>query len=93
MPIIRSLPAIQAARIFYCAFGKRFFAFDISCGQYFAHLLEKLNLSPAEMNAYLMKHSINNVEHAKLCADAEVDDVENAPQMDLFSLLSLPLAA
>ncbi|HEX7646837.1 MAG TPA: hypothetical protein VF450_05460, partial [Noviherbaspirillum sp.] len=35
-------------------------------GQYFAHLAEKLNLSPREMDRYLEKNAISDAEHDRL---------------------------
>jgi DNA sulfur modification protein DndC len=46
-------------------------------GQYFARLAERLNLTPAELDAHLVSNAISDAEHAELVA---------APQMDLFSL-------
>jgi DNA sulfur modification protein DndC len=46
-------------------------------GQYFARLAERLNLTPAELDAHLVSNAISDAEHVELVA---------APQMDLFSL-------
>jgi len=35
-------------------------------GQYFAHLADRLNFSPAELDEYLIKHSISNSAHDAL---------------------------
>jgi 3'-phosphoadenosine 5'-phosphosulfate sulfotransferase (PAPS reductase)/FAD synthetase len=35
-------------------------------GQYFAHLADRLNLTPAEMDAYLIAHAISDAEHEAL---------------------------
>jgi len=68
-----TLPAGMAAR--YQTMAER--------GQYFAHLASRLNLSPREMDAHLMAHSITDSEHESLLAaqaSAVVPD-----QSDLFA--------
>lgn len=48
-------------------------------GQYFAHLRDKLNLSPAELDAYLIKNAISDATHEALLVKAEAES-----QLDLF---------
>lgn len=65
---IVSLPAGNANRYQEIALRNR----------YFANLAERLDLSPDEMNRYLVQHSISNAEHEKL--------LPPDPQSDLFSI-------
>lgn len=60
-------------------------------GQYFARLLERLNVTPAELDAHLMANSISDSEHAKLLV-AEEQGAVNA-QGDLFLVDALSFAA
>jgi DNA sulfur modification protein DndC len=46
-------------------------------GQYFSHLAQHLNLTPAEMDRHLVCNAISDAEHARLVAER---------QPDLFSL-------
>jgi DNA sulfur modification protein DndC len=46
---------------------------------FLSNLMAKLNLSPAEIERYLVEHSITNAEHTKL--------LPPAPQTDMFKLL------
>lgn len=70
---ILKLPSGMAQRYQYIA--KR--------GQYFAHLQDRLNLTPAELDAHLIKHSISDAEHRELlAAESQQDD---GPQADLFA--------
>lgn len=48
-------------------------------GQYFAHLRDKLNLTPAELDAYLIQNAISDVTHEALLVKAEAES-----QLDLF---------
>ena len=48
-------------------------------GQYFAHLAQRLNFSPSQLDAYLVEHAIADAEHAVLGV---------AGQPDLFSLVA-----
>ncbi|AET95382.1 hypothetical protein BYI23_E002210 (plasmid) [Burkholderia sp. YI23] len=70
---IVKLPSGMAAR--YQHIAKR--------GQYFAHLTERLNCTAAELDAYLVKHSISDAEHSKLISEAPEPEVI---QGDLFSM-------
>ncbi|CAN7632335.1 hypothetical protein [Massilia sp. LjRoot122] len=72
---IIKLPKGQAAR--YQNMAKR--------NQYFVNLAAKLNLSPNELNSYLVKHSITNADHERLLADAAAKAA--GFQHDLFGLL------
>ena len=45
--------------------------------QYFSHLTERLNVTPAELDRHLVRNAISDVEHARLVAQR---------QPDLFSL-------
>lgn len=67
---IVKLPKGQAAR--YQEIAKR--------NQYFYNLSSKLNLSPNELNSYLMSHSITNAEHEKLLPPDPQFDMFNIPQ-------------
>lgn len=49
-------------------------------GQYFAHLADKLNITPAEMDRHLIKHAISDTEHDAICA-AKAHEL----QMPLFA--------
>ena len=51
-------------------------------GQYFAHLAERLNITPAEMDAHLLTHAISDQEHAALQAEHHNS---TAPQLELFA--------
>jgi hypothetical protein len=73
---ILQLPKGQAHR--YQEMAKR--------GQYFAHLAARLNLTPQELDRYLIDKAISDREHAALSGEAAL----NLPQTDLFSE---PLAA
>ena len=68
---IIKLPAGMAGR--YQHMAKR--------AQYFAHLAEKLNLTPAELDLHLQTNSISDQEHSKLLGEM---GLEETPQMDLF---------
>lgn len=68
---IVKLPAGMAGR--YQHIAKR--------GQYFARMMEKLNLTPAELDLYLMKHSISEEAHSEIIA-AKTE--EEPAQADLF---------
>lgn len=48
-------------------------------GQYFAHLRDKLNLAPAALDAYLIKHAMSDATHEALLIKAEAEN-----QLDLF---------
>jgi len=75
---IVSLPAGHAQRYQEIALRNR----------YFANLAQRLDLSPAEMNRYLMQNSIPNVEHEKLLL--KVAATAAGLQPDMFAQ---PLAA
>jgi DNA sulfur modification protein DndC len=75
---IIKLPKGQAHR--YQEIAKR--------NQYFINLAAKLNLSPDEMDRYLVKHSITNAQHEKLLSETAATAA--GVQHDMFSL---PLAA
>lgn len=79
---IIKLPAGYAAR--YQHIAKR--------GQYFAHLAAKLNLSPAEMDAHLIKNSISNAEHDQLLPDPDAVPPQTG-EMEGPGLFDLLLAA
>lgn len=68
------LPKGQAAR--YHEIAKR--------NQYFYNLATRLNLSPCEMNSYMVKHSITNAEHERLLS--EVAENAGGFQHDMFAL-------
>jgi hypothetical protein len=53
-------------------------------GQYFARLAERHNLTPAELDAHLIKHGIGNAEHQRLLEIST--QLAPSPQLDLFSL-------
>lgn len=54
--------------------------------RYFANLAERFDLATAEeMNAYLMKNSITNVEHEKLLS--EIEAIAAGRQPDMFTQL------
>jgi DNA sulfur modification protein DndC len=65
---IISLPAGHASRYQEIALRNR----------YFANLAQRFDLSPAEMNRYLVQNSISNAEHEKL--------LPPDPQFDMFSI-------
>lgn len=67
------LPAGMAARYQYMA----------ERGQYFANLADKLNLSPAEMDAHLQTHSITEAEHEAIL-QGRVTTQPAHPQAALF---------
>lgn len=48
-------------------------------GQYFANLRDKLNLTPSELDAYLVRNAISEATHEALLIKAEAEN-----QMDLF---------
>lgn len=68
---IVKLPQGMAAR--YQEMAKR--------GQYFAHLAERLNLTPQEMDEYLMANSITDAQHSLLLGESEPDEIQ---QFELF---------
>lgn len=68
---IVSLPAGHAQR--YQEIARR--------NRYFANLGERLNLSPAEMNRYLVQESITNAEHEKLLLEVEATAASRQPDM------------
>lgn len=72
---IVTLPAGMAAR--YQTMAKR--------GQYFAHLLVHLNLSPLEMDHYLTTNAIDDEAHDALCTQAMTR--ASTQQPDLFDCL------
>ncbi|WP_175108442.1 hypothetical protein [Pararobbsia alpina] len=47
-------------------------------GQYFARLATRLNLAPAELDAYLIDNAISDAAH-------EIELTEQRPQMALFA--------
>ena len=49
--------------------------------RYIANLAQRFDLSPAEMNSYLMQNSIANVEHEKLLLAAAATDAHRQPDM------------
>lgn len=51
--------------------------------QYFTYLYEKLNLTPAELDEYLLNNSITNAEHAALVGEASLIEED---QLSLFEL-------
>lgn len=53
-------------------------------GQYFAHLAQKLNLSPADMDDYIKKNAISDAEHNLLLAatDMPLFGNEGLPEVD-----------
>jgi 3'-phosphoadenosine 5'-phosphosulfate sulfotransferase (PAPS reductase)/FAD synthetase/predicted nucleic acid-binding protein len=53
-------------------------------GQYFARLAERHNLTPAELDAHLIKHGISNAEHQRLLEIST--QPAPSPQLELFSL-------
>ena len=59
---------------------------------YIGNVAERLELTPKEMDAYLVKNSISNADHSKLvpAAQLERDEEEFGAQ---FSLFDLPIAA
>lgn len=65
---IVSLPAGHAHRYQEIALRNR----------YFANLALRFDLSPVELNHYLMQKSISNAEHEKL--------LPPAPQLDMFDI-------
>jgi len=69
------LPAGMGAR--YQHMAKR--------GQYFAHLMQRLNITPAELDEHIAVHSISDAEHNDLLA-AHARAVRAAePQQELFA--------
>lgn len=55
-------------------------------GQYFNHLAQKLNVTPAELDLHLQKHSITDEQHEKLLRGNESDmQSRPAPQLELFA--------
>jgi DNA sulfur modification protein DndC len=74
------LPAGMAGR--YQAMAKR--------GQYFAHLMQRLNVTPTELDEYLTRNAIDDQAHEHLCAAASAKAA--AAQPDLFAA-AVPLEA
>jgi len=74
---IIKLPAGMAAR--YQHMARR--------GQYFAHVAERLNLTPAELDAHLVRESISDVEHNEALTQraSTVDSESAAAQFDMFA--------
>jgi len=50
-------------------------------GQYFAHLIEKLNLTPSELNTYITEKSISDAQYAEIVGEIP-DEIDS--QLDLF---------
>lgn len=55
-------------------------------GQYFSHLAQRLNLTPAELNEYLATRSISEAEHTTLLGFNAADDTDDS-QADMFEEL------
>ncbi|WP_186032136.1 hypothetical protein [Burkholderia gladioli] len=47
-------------------------------GQYFAHLAERFNLTPAELDRFLVERAISNSEHLTMLNLAPVDLLSQA---------------